>query len=237
MKKLITICTVGMLLAISTGALAAAIDLTDLSESGVYSDKYLRDVYQVDRPAETGDGDITVISFDYSCGDDATYAPDHAAFRIRALGGASPEADGANWLSSFNIHPGSYNLDTDYGPSVSSGPLASGVNHYEFTLNRSTGEWDLSLNGTPGVLVQSVPELGGVNYFSDESPEAIANAIGTPFEPFGVGIGGTGGYRILFEEASGGWVDNIQITNIPEPATMSLLGLGALTLLRRKRKA
>ncbi|MFA5291553.1 MAG: PEP-CTERM sorting domain-containing protein [Phycisphaerae bacterium] len=234
MKKLIVICAVvTMILVVSTGALAV-INLTDLSESGVFSAKYNRYVYGVDRPAEPGDGDITIISFDYSCGDDATYAPEHAAFRIRALGGATPEADGANWLSSFNIHPGSYNLDTDYGPSVSSDPLASGVNHYEFTLNRSTGEWDLALNGIPGVLVQSIPELGGVNYFSDESPEAYANAIGTPFEPY-VGIGGTGGYRILFEEASGGSVDNIQITNIPEPTTITLLLFGASSLIRKKR--
>jgi hypothetical protein len=42
--------------------------------------------------------------------------------------------------------------------------------------------------------------------------------------------------RMVFEAAAGNvLIDNITITEIPEPATMSLLGLGGL-LLRRKRK-
>ena len=233
MKRLMTICLVSVFLTVSTGVFAE-IDLTDLSATGVNNVKLSRYVYQVDRPAEAGDGDITIISFDYSCGTDPTYAPEHAAFRIRGLGGESPDVDGASWLSSFNIHTSSYNLDTDYGPSVSSGPLPSGVNHYEFTLNRSTGVWDLALNGVSGVLVQSIPELGGVNYFSDESAAAYANAVGTIFQSYD-GIGGTGGYRIEFEEAVGGSVDNIQITNVPEPATLLLLGLGGLFCRKIKR--
>ena len=33
-----------------------------------------------------------------------------------------------------------------------------------------------------------------------------------------------------------GWVDNVQLDAVPEPATVSLIALGGLTLLRRKRK-
>jgi hypothetical protein len=41
--------------------------------------------------------------------------------------------------------------------------------------------------------------------------------------------------RMIFEVPGSVWIDNLAITEIPEPATCVLLGLGGL-LLRRKRK-
>ena len=231
MRRLVTICVVSGLLAVS-GSVSADIDLTDLSgyvlETRFDPDRY---VYNYDIPA--GADDIIMMSFDYSYGDQSlpfgksVDGVGYAAFRIRQL-----KDDGTDgWLASFNIHPGSYNLLTDYDASVSSGALPSGVNHYEFTMNRSNGEWDLALNGTPGVLVGPAA-TGGARWFTDESPEAIQNAIdlgyaGTPLEIWG--LGGTGAYRLQFEEALNGSVNNIEVTAVPVPAAV-LLGMLGLSV-------
>ena len=51
-------------------------------------------------------------------------------------------------------------------------------------------------------------------------------------------LGATAGYMWIFKRDGGDIslaIDNV--TYVPEPATMCLLGFGALSLIRRKRKA
>ena len=105
-------------------------------------------------------------------------------------------------------------------------------------------------------------ELTGVTLANNHTYHLVAQQLGTDFEVFldGTSVytttlsetiafpefndGGVGGRfmavgsRAVFggELQSGEWVDEINVYNgTPEPATIMLLGLGALPLLRRKR--
>lgn len=189
-----------------------------------------------------GTYDVTVISFDFDFG--ALYSPS-AAFRIR-------RGDGG-WLGSFNIHSTSFNLDTDYGPYTANGDL-SGSNHYDFTLNSSNGLWDLAVNGVAidfypilsGGSVTANPQPNGDSvstgsivpnkFFSDESPESGQNAVDLGWATWtggnpplagnaADGVGGNGTYKLVFVAAAGGSVNNITVTNTPEPGTMIVWGL------------
>jgi hypothetical protein len=238
MKKSMTICAV-LLTALAAGSMAAI----DLSTSG----------YDYDIAA--GAGDVTKISFDYYYG----AAQSTPAFRIRRLNDDLTDS----WIGSFNIYANSFNLDTDYGPYAKEGMSLAGLKHYEFTLNRSNGLWDLAIDGVnigfvpilTGGSVTGNPQPNGDSvsagvvipnkFFSDESMQSGQNAIdlgwatlvgGSLVGNAADGVGGTGAYRIKFLTASGTSVDNIQVTNIPEPATMLLLGLGGL-FLRKIRQA
>lgn len=195
--------------------------------------------YGYDIPA--GWGDITKISFDYSYGNQP-HSPDNEgldpAFQIRRLDGDGTD----HWLGWFQIQTSSFNLDTDYGPSVASAPSLAGEKHYEFTLNRSNGRWSLALNGT--VVDFTSPTPDGNEYFSDESQAADNNALailGSEWASIAPeGLGGTGAYRLKFYGADDGYVDNIQVINVPEPITMAglLMGVGCLTrYVRNRRKA
>ena len=238
MKSSVSVCVASVLLVLSIGASAEAVDL---STSG----------YNYDIAA--GAGDITVIAFDYTYGDEANLPFGHAAFRIQRLN----DNGTGSWLGSFNIYSTSFNLDTDYGPYSTSGSL-SGIRHYEFTLNRSNGLWDLAVDGNPvtflAISSTTTPQPDGTvvasgdvvaaKYFSDESLQSGQNAIdlgwatlvgGSLVGNAADGVGGTGAYRLNFEDALNGSVDNIQVTNVPEPASMALLGAGALALIRHKR--
>ncbi len=240
MNRFATVCLVVLAAAlIVCGNAFAAIDLSTSS-------------YSLD--VQAGAYDVTLISFDYTYGQTAVPGAD---FRIRRLNGDGTDS----WLGSFNIHTSSFNLDTDYGPYSSDDiGLLSGNAHYEFTLNRSNGLWDLSVNGA---LVDFYPILSGTSitanpqpngdavaagtivsnkFFSDESLASGQNALalgwatlsddGTHLEGNARdGVGGTGAYRIYFSQSVGASVDNVAAYNVPEPSTLVVWTvIGAIAL-------
>lgn len=89
----------------------------------------------------------------------------------------------------------------------------------------------------------SAPPPSGSQIFSGTyQPEGLATGRDSGMSTF---VGGTGGnplpwYLVVIDDSAGGsgqfesWT--LRGTYVPEPVTLSLLALGALTLLRRKRR-
>lgn len=235
MKKVLP-CTIILL---TLGAASASpIDLGSLSSSP----------YEYDSRVGMS-SDVTTISFDYSYGD-FTLPVGQAAFRIRRLNDDNTDS----WLASINIYDTTFNVDTDFGPYSANMSLA-GTNHFEFTLNRMNGLWDLTVNDSPltfyslastnAVQPDGFPVSGaGVQitnkYFSDESDVAVQNAIDLGMTAYtgSDGLGGTGAYRLEFtglSGATGAFVDNINVVPVPGAVVLGLLGLSAAGVRLRKR--
>ena len=249
-KSVAMCCTLSIFLTFVAGA-SAYVDLSGYMPNTPY---------EYDSTAGTSAA-VTKISFDYSYGDILPSSVGKPGFRIRRL---NPDLTDS-WLGSFNMHTNSFNLDTDFGPySNSDSSLVAGTHHYEFTLNRTNGLWDLAIDGTPiefsslastnyiqpdgFVIGESSPGVTNIGvviankYFSDESSEAVQNAIDLGMTAYtgGAGLGGTGAYRLEFTGlpgATGAFVDNIQFTPIPAPGAILLGGIGVSLVgwLRRKR--
>ena len=228
MRYLGIVATIAVCLAVAATAQAIPIDLDDMANSSL-------GYYRYDIAAGALGLDITIIAFDYSYGSQP-HSPDNEgldpAFQIR-------RSDGG-WLGWFQIQTSSFNFDTDYGPSVASAPSLAGENHYEFTLNRSNGRWSMALNGT--VVDFTSPTPDGNEYFSDESQAARDNALailGSNWASIAPeGLGGTGAYQLRFYGAAEGYVDDIQVSHVPEPVTMAglMLGIGCLARYVRNRR-
>jgi len=94
-----------------------------------------------------------------------------------------------------------------------------------------------------GFVVSAAGVLIDNKYFSDESDKAKQNAIDLGMTAYtgGAGLGGTGAYRLEFtglSGANGAFVGDIEVSAVPEPATMLLLGFGLVGLagVRRYKK-
>ena len=205
-----------------TGAFA---DTIDLSLGG----------YNHDIPA--GTSDVIIVSFDYNTGGNDT------TVNFRRL----KDDGGDGWMMPVDVTSSYIEVDTDYGPYRCDIAL-SGINSYVFSLNSYNGLWTLAVNGSALDFVATssttTPQPDGTavtigavitdKYFSDETPEAMQNAVDLGWTAnAGDGVGSAGAYRIKFEQASNSSVSNITV--VPEPATLALLSLGGLALIRRKR--
>jgi len=86
---------------------------------------------------------------------------------------------------------------------------------------------------SPGYTTSDMGVLGDLSEigYSNEDPYVAETTYGKL---------GINAYYVGCSEAGSGdkawYIDDIEVNEVPEPGTMSLLGLGALALIRRKRK-
>ena len=105
------------------------------------------------------------------------------------------------------------------------------------------------LNGYGGVIQSIYPwSMSGLDAFSGSSGSSeLDNGLGR-FIHSVADLGELNAGDTVQVQFRGGWdwfsyfepgwtVDNVQMTHVPEPATLSLLALGGLGLLRRRRRA
>jgi len=159
-------------------------------------------------------GENVVVSIDNGTGQRGNY------IRIQNVGGLD---------TSWRVDLFDYNGTGFVSQVLADNVVAGSVNEISFSMLFNPGlqndVWTVALNGTP-----SYTGVGWEDFFIDNvaSGPGPVNYDRLLFRAGGAPTSGAVG--ILF--------DDITYTSaVPEPATMTALGLGALALLRRKRKA
>ena len=99
--------------------------------------------------------------------------------------------------------------------------------NFTFGVNVTANSTDLSLNWSGVKANGSTPYGYTVFTYSDTSASRYTSGSGLGFD-----LTGAGQYA---NTDNGYYIDNIVVTAVPEPACLSLLALGGLTLLRRRR--
>ena len=130
----------------------------------------------------------------------------------------------------------------EYGPSGSE--VANAILFDRVQAN--TGTLDMELrNGTTGLGIATINVTGAINLPTTLNvtlePGAALPAIGTSYDLISAGsLIGTIGIENLpanweLSYPTGNQI--VQLTYVPEPATVSLLAIGGLTLIRRRKRA
>ena len=153
---------------------------------------------------------------------------------IDPIDNSAPAMDEAAWIANDYLRPGGD--DAVWAERIipmGGGAAADGTSWDDWLINQSGSTFyqDLSWS-TAGFVYQRVFEsstpLSGSTYFYQS--DLFALDVSYPQSPpvpqaFNMGPGGAG------------FVPDMQPSSVPEPATMGLLGLGALVMAIRRRRA
>jgi hypothetical protein len=140
----------------------------------------------------------------------------------------------------FYDDPGAANLPGGDYWMMSRTNLASGTNYDQdfigYRTNGGATGTTLSANNLSIVLDTTVSTAWTVEWFFDGiSQRKVTVGVGFVNDPFGNAYQPKSdfNYIMISNNRCDGFIDNVMLT--PEPATMVLMGLGSLSLLRRKK--
>ncbi len=148
------------------------------------------------------------------------------------LVGAVPGSGGDNVAGTQTMSPLGSNSGLNhshgtYGGSVDAGPVGSGLNGTsdEPAVGKTVSvEWVRRLPGEAQVVRRADVYFDGVLEFTFDEP-VDANRLNFQEGPLGF-------YLLLNRDFT---IDNFRVEHVPEPASLTLVGLGGLLLARRRR--
>lgn len=149
----------------------------------------------------------------------------------------------------FEVYENSANFPASWG-NQSLSPFANEVNDFWFIMN-----FGLATDSVINSFSMEVGDFGGDTdviellafdgdgLLVDSFGSAWSGNLGNGDSPLTASVSGSGIVQVIFRGGSSGssfnsvYYDNMNIDVVPEPATLSVLGLGALALFRKKRKS
>jgi hypothetical protein len=167
---------------------------------------------------------------------------------------------GAELLNpSFEAGTDDWESNADYALGVNTADFTEGSQSVEFNGTSTLAQAVDASGRTPGTLVEftfdikmpgAKPGLFRVRLYGDADGNLSSSQKGDDtLAEYTSDISGQGWQTVTlsttadynyyvprFESGAGILVDNTSLTMIPEPATMSLLGIGGLVAIRRRRR-